>query len=150
MLAGLLRAFTAALEVRLNYGSFGLTRQADIQGGSRELDASRRRKAYDSVFVAAARHAEGGPIASIAVKAVTAIVRVSAGDELEHHISEQAQGLLEQVGEGASLPPPPDQSFAGSRSLLSSPRSQAWQSLHVSRGSAGAGPQRKLSSIDSS
>lgn len=58
-----------------------------------------------------------------------------AAGELKDHVKEQAQGLLEQVGEGASLPPPP------SRSVLSSPRSGS-QSLYSHP--PPQGPQRKL------
>ncbi|EJT48745.1 hypothetical protein A1Q1_02290 [Trichosporon asahii var. asahii CBS 2479] len=101
-------------------------------------DAGRRRKAYDSVFIAAARHADGGPIASAGLRTVTAIVKATTG-ELKDHVREQAQGLLEQVGEGASLPPPP--SVSVSRSVLSSPRSGS-QSMQLH--SPQRGPQREL------
>lgn len=63
-------------------------------------------------------------------------MRATTGD-LKDHVREQAQGLLEQVGEGASLPLPP----SDSRSVLSSPRSGS-QSLHLHNPSQG--PQREL------
>lgn len=90
------------------------------------------------MFIAAARHADGGPIASAGLRTVTAIVKATTG-ELKDHVREQAQGLLEQVGEGASLPPPP--SVSVSRSVLSSPRSGS-QSMQLH--SPQRGPQREL------
>lgn len=73
---------------------------------------------------------------SAGLKAVAAIVKAATGD-LKDHVRQQAQGLLEQVGEGASLPPPP----SVSASVLSSPRSGS-QSLYAH--SPSQGPQREL------